>query len=499
MRSLRNAVRIGAALMLGLGVVVASFASGTTEQSTSGGGLQPVTLIMMIPGPPQKEQALVDDAISKYLQSSLNIKLDIQQFDYSAWNQRSDLIVASGQPCDVLFSAAWSGFNENAVNGAFVDLTDLVKQYGQDILKSNYTWTLSAGKIGGKLYGIPTYQEMAQQRGFFLRKDLVDKYHFTIKPVNAVTDLEPMLQTIKANEPSMQPLFMEPNHLLSEMGPWDGQGAPEITVEDVTSGKAQYLNFYDNAYYRSSMAIARKWYLAGYVNKDIATTQQNAYDVMKGGNVFAVSAITNAGLEDAKFSKAWGVPIVSFNTIPPIISTSLVQGALFTIPIQSKNRERAMMFIDRMHVDKQLDNMLVYGIEGVDYVKTADNVIGPPAGAQTSSLYQGIYWMMGNQSLLYAYGDQPANTPQLLDQFNQAAVRSPNLGFTYNPEKMKNQIAALKNIAAQYDPGISSGSIDATANGLYDQFLAKLKAGGIDQLLADQNSQLQAWMKQNQQ
>ena len=499
MRKSRDAVFFGTAVIFGLGVILASFASGTTEKASTGGGLPPVQLIMMIPGPPQKEQALVDDAISKYLQSTLNVKLDIQQFDYSAWNQRSNLIVASGEPCDIMFSAAWSGFNTNAVNGAFVDLTDLVKKYGPDILKSNYTWTLDAGKIGGKLYGIPTYQELAQQRGFFLRKDLVDKYHFTIKPVNNVTDLEPMLQTIKANEPTMLPLFMEPGHLLSEMGPWDRQGQFETTAIDIYSGKPQYENFYDNNYYRTSMAIARRWYLAGYVNKDIATTQQNAYDVMKGGNVFAVGAITNAGLQDAKFSKAWGVPIVSFNTIKPIISTSLVQGALFTIPIQSKNRERAMMFIDRMHVDKQLDNMLVYGIEGVDYVKTADNVIGPPPGAQANSLYQGVYWMMGNESLLYAYGDQPANTSQLLDQFNQSAVRTPSLGFTYNPENMKNQIAALTNVAAQYDPAISSGSVDANAGGLYHQFLDKLKAAGIDQLLADQNSQLAAWQQQNKQ
>jgi hypothetical protein len=33
------------------------------------------------------------------------------------------------------------------------------------------------------------------------------------------------------------------------------------------------------------------------------------------------------------------------------------------------------------------------------------------------------------------------------------------------------QIAALTNVAAQYDPPLSSGSVDPNANGLYQEFL----------------------------
>jgi len=497
MRKRWNKVCLAAAALIVAGAVCAAFGGGKAE-GPAAGGLPQVELKMMIPGPPQKDQGLVNDALTKYLKDTLNVKLNIQQFDYGSWNDRSNLIVASGEPCDVMFSAAWTGFNTDAVKGAFVQLDDLLPKYGQDILKANYAWILDAGRINGKLYGIATYQELAQQRGFFLRKDLVDKYHFVVKPLNDVEDLEAMLKVIKENEPGMLPLFMEPGHLLSEMGPWDRQGRYETTAVDVYSGKPEYVNFYDNDFYRKSMALARKWFLAGYVNKDAATTQTMTFDMMKAGNTFACDAITNAGLQDSKWSTSWGVPIISFNTIKPIISTSLIQGALFAIPRQSKNPERAMMFINRMHFDKQLDNMIVYGIEGVHYVKKSDNVIGPPPGVQASSgLYNNVYWMMGNETLLYTYEDQDPRTPQLVDQFNQNAVRTPALGFTYDPSKMKSEIAALTNVSAQYDPGLSSGTVDGYADGLYNQFLDKLKAAGIDKLLADQNAQLSAWMKVN--
>ena len=413
------------AILLATGGVLAVFAGGKAETGGGGGSLPPVTLTMIIPGPPQKDQQRVDDAISKYLQPTLNVKLNIQQYDYSGWNDRSNLVIASGENCDILFSAAWSDFGPQATKGAFVELTDLLAKYGQDITKQPYAWILDAGKIGGKLYGLATYEEIAQQRGFFLRKDLVDKYHFQIKPLNDPSDLEPMLKTIQANEPGMQPLYMQRGHLLSEMGPWDRQSDNEVTAMDVTNPKAQYVNFFDNDYYRNSMNLARKWFVNGYTNKDVATSQANEYDVMRGGNTFAVGGITNAGLQDARFSAMWGVPVVSFSTGKSIISTSLIQGALFVIPIQSKNRERAMMFLDRMHTDPVLVNLLVYGQEGIDYVKKGPTQIDLPPGVKAGTTFSGIYWMMGNESLEYTYGNQDPNFPKLLNDWIASAVRTP--------------------------------------------------------------------------
>jgi putative aldouronate transport system substrate-binding protein len=166
------------------------------------------------------------------------------------------------------------------------------------------------------------------------------------------------------------------------------------------------------------------------------------------------------------------------------------------IPIQSKNRERAMMFLNRMHTDPVLVNLLVYGQEGVDYVKKGPTQIDLPPGVKAGTTFSGIYWMMGNESLEYTYGNQDPRFPQLLNDWLQSAIRTPALGFTYDPAKMKNQMAALSNIGLQYDPPISSGSVDPNS-GIYQELLGKLKAAGIDDLLADQNGQLGDWLKAN--
>ena len=151
-----------------------------------------------------------------------------------------------------------------------------------------------------------------------------------------------------------------------------------------------------------------------------------------------------------------------------------------------------------MHSDKTVVNTLVYGVEDRHYVKVSENVIDAAPGIDAANpAYINMNWMFGNQSLLYTYGDEDPNAPQILDNFNKTAVKSPALGFTYDPSAMKNELAALTNVASEFDPVISSGAIDAMAEGTYETFLAKLEAAGINRLLEDQQSQLDAWLAEN--
>lgn len=473
--------------------------SGTTTETSK--PLEPVTLILIAPGTPQKDQAIVNDAISEYLKPDLNVTVDFQQIDWATWNDKNNLVVASGEECDILFAGDWTQYPTNAVKGAFLALDDLIPQYAPDIYNASYNWLLEAARINGKIYAIPSYQILAQSRGFILRKDLVDKYgpevNFTVKDVNEPEDLEPLLKVIKEKEPGIIPFYGVPAKLLSFMGPWDRQGETEPTAIDCYSNEAKYVNFYDNDFYRNRAETARRWFLEGLVNSDIssAVTQTNI-EVFKQGKAFCYSHQTNPA-EKTNIESRTGYEIVMFPLIKPIISTSLARGAMFTIPRQSENPERAVMFLNRLHTDPKLVNFFVYGLEDKHYVfeEGSDNIIKTAPGVDPTSNYINAIWMFGNQTLNFAVGKENANAAKELDEFNNSAVRSPALGFSYNPEKMKNEIAVLTNVVLEYDPAISSGSIDMYESGKYEEFLSKLKAAGIDKLLEDQNGQLQEWLK----
>jgi putative aldouronate transport system substrate-binding protein len=498
MRS-RTWKRTVVALVLVAVVAGAAAAAGSEEAASA----EPTRIIMQIPGPPQPDQQMVNEAVSEYLSDDLNIELDLQQTDFAAWVDRSNLIIASGEACDVLFTAGWTGYPTNAARGAFVDLTEMIPEIAPELLETDYAWTFDAARIDGRLYGVPTYQQLAQSRGFFLRKDLVDKYApegFTIDPVeNDPRGLEPLFEAILENEPNMVPWYGVPGKMLRFMVPFDAQGRLEPISIDVTDAVPRFHNIFDSDYYREAMDLSREWFLKGYINKDAATTTESPQSVIAGGAAFAFSGQTNVGAAQT-VSQSTGFEMVAYPVLRPIVGTGLVQGALFSIPRQSENPEVALEFIARMHTDKDLVNMLRYGIEDVHYVKVEENMIEPAPDVNTSSHpYLNLRWMFGNQALLYDYGEQGRGAAEALREFNENAVASPALGFSFDPEPVKTEMATLANVIGEYDPVIASGSVDAVepSGGLYQEFLNKLESSGIQKVLDEANSQLDEWMEEN--
>ena len=305
-------------------------------------GLDHVKLTMITAGVPQSDHALVNDAINKYIKEDLNVTLDFPQIDFASWQDKSNLIIASGEECDILFTGDWTQYPTDAAKGAFIELDDLIPQYAPDIYAANYNWLLDAARINGKIYAVPTYQILAQSRGFILRKDLVDKYgpevNFEVKDVNAPEDLEPLLKVIKEKEPDMTPLYQVPWKHLAFLGPYDRQGK-EPTAINCYDDEPVYVNYYSTDYYVERAELARSWFEAGLTNADIATSKEEVKTIYAAGNIFAVGFQTNPS-EKASIENMTGFEIVMYPTISPIISTSLARGAMFAIPIQSENPER---------------------------------------------------------------------------------------------------------------------------------------------------------------
>lgn len=489
--------RMAVLLLLALAAGTA-FAAGSQE---SAAGSEPTPIIMHIPGPPQPDQQMVNEAVSEYLSGDLNIELDLQQTDFAAWVDRSNLIIASGEESDVLYTAGWTGYPTNASRGAFVDLTEMIPEIAPQLFETDYAWTFDAARINGRIYGVPTYQQLAQSRGFFLRKDLVDEYApagFTIDPVeNDPRGLEPLFEAILENEPGMVPWYGVPGKMLRFMVPFDAQGRLEPISIDVTDAVPRFHNIFASDYYRDAMELSREWFLRDFINKDAATTTESPESVIAGGAAFAMSGQTNVGA-DQSVSQSTGFEVVAYPILPPIVGTSLVQGALFSVPRQSEYPEVALEFIARMHSDEQLVNMLRYGIEGVHYVMVEDNLIDPaPEINPSSHPYLNLRWMFGNQALLYDYTEQGRGAAEALREFNQTAIASPALGFSFDPDPVKTEMAALANVIGEYDPVIASGSVDAT-DGLYEEFLRRLDEAGMQRVLDEANAQLDQWMEANQ-
>ena len=104
-------------------------------------------------------------------------------------------------------------------------------------------------------------------------------------------------------------------------------------------------------------------------------------------------------------------------------------------------------------------------------------------------------YTIGNTALLYKTEDEIGgeDSKLFMAKIKQTALTSPMLGFTFNSEPVKTEIAAIGNISEAMSSRIFTGEDDpATAIPTY---IAKCKAAGLDKVLAEMQKQLDAWKK----
>ncbi|WP_263866933.1 type 2 periplasmic-binding domain-containing protein [Paenibacillus rhizovicinus] len=131
-------------------------AAATNAETTSADGaidpskLKPYKLKVVYEGPPQADEAKVEEALNKLLTEKINATIDLRPIDWGAWDDKMNLLIASREPVDVLFTAQWNGYSKNVAKGAFLDLGPLLDKYGQGIknLLTQPSW--KARKLMGK-------------------------------------------------------------------------------------------------------------------------------------------------------------------------------------------------------------------------------------------------------------------------------------------------------------------------------------------------------------
>ncbi|MDQ0878518.1 putative aldouronate transport system substrate-binding protein [Paenibacillus sp. V4I3] len=453
---------------------------------------------LMFPGTPQKDVALVEAEANKYLKDKLNVTLKINAVDWGQWDNKLNLMIASGEPSDIVFTAAWQRYAINVAKGAFLDLGPLIDKDAPELKKELDPAFFEGSKINGKNYGIPTNKELAATRGVVYRQDLADKYQLDVSKVKTWADLEPLLKAIKEKEPTITPFFMAAtsNGVFDGLD-WDYLGDGAIPgVISKTDKSTKVLNQLETPQYVDVMKLTRSWYKAGYINKDASTSTVTVADQAKAGKVFMWAEGLKPG-KAAEMEGYVGFKLGQIDLTVPTITTGDASGAMLAISKSSKNPDKAMKVIGLLHNDKYLNNLINFGIEGKHYVKKSDNVIDTAPGIDPKNhpYNPGAQWELGNQFLNYLMSNENPKKWDLFKEFNAKGIKSPGLGFSFDAEPVKTEIAAVTNVSKQYEAAIRTGSVDPDEK--IAEYLAKQKAAGVDKIIAEKQKQFDAFLAAN--
>lgn len=457
----------------------------------SDSSLKPYKITLVYPATAPKDLQLVQEEMSKYLTEKINATIELKPIEWASWDDKTNLMKISNEPFDLMFTASWFSYPKDVAKGQYLELDDLMAQYGKDIPGILGEEFIKGSRIGGKLYALPTKKEFGQGFGFLLDKKLVDKYKFDTNGIKTLEDMEAMFQTIKDNEPGVTPIVSSKFTNIWEAAHYDGivanlaipRGSKELKAVD-TLEDPKFLEFYKRMF---------QWNQNGWFDKDILTSDADqGMNMIKAGKAFAVAQSLKPG-KDKEMTVSLGVEVIQVETAEPFTTTGDAQGAMLGISRTSKDPARAMMFLKLLYSDPKLLNMLDWGIEGIHYVKKSDLMIDFPEGvnADTQTYPNPGGWMFGNQFNSYLWANEDPNKWEEFKKFNERAEHSIALGFAFNQEPVKSEMASIANVEKEFGASLRSGAVDPEK--IIAKWKEKRKSAGFDKVKAEVEKQLAAW------
>lgn len=441
------------------------------------------TITWYVPGAAPQNYDNVMAAVNEKL-AAHGLKLNLHIVEFGDYATKMQLISAAREECDIMWVASWlNSFSNNVSNGALMPIDEYLDEVPQLKELLDIYWQYM--KVGGKVYGVPVLQIMSDQPGVVMLKDLVEKHKLDVTSVRDYLDLDPLLETIKANEPGIYPAananMVPANQFYNrETGTYDYYPTVEEYYIDLKT--MQVLEEEERLALELKTATKkREWFEKEYFHPDLPTmTDLDA--VWKSGQAFAKYGRFKPGVEVDVYNRD-KLEVVAIPTGNAYISVGSARSTVNGIASASKNPVKALKLLELVNTDKELYNMLVFGLEGQDYNWVDDTHIEKVDGG-----YSVAAWVIGNQFNAYYTVGQPEGLWEETIALNESAAPDPMGDFSFDRSKIENQIANVNAIREEYKKILHYG-LDDPAKMIAERE-EKLAAAGQAEILAEINRQL---------
>ena len=460
-------------------------------------------------------RAEVEAAIDEHIEPLIDAHVSFHIVPWDDWKTEvvdvlTDKEARKKTKMDLVFTADWEYYSDLVEAKALLQLGDELEQNGQDILTSLPEGYWNGVKISGQIYGVPTNKELCVPQGFIVNKTAAEAigWDFQNEEITSTADLEPWLQKYLEMFPDGYPYLID----MSPAGRWvdepwinDWSGLTQNALamkmaqnEDGTFDETVYSIFEtqeEEDHIRLMYDFAQK----GYIKADNAAMgKADAEEVfgrgdflvftqaLKGSNIKAVEMYTSCHKEDAEPFEV-GEIIMQ----PKYIVTAHSAGSMFAIPKADCDPDKAMQFLNLMHSDAALVNLMLFGVEGSNYTKVDDKKV-----TLTEKAWYTVHagaWTVGDVTLQYVLENEDPEKNDKLIEFAKDATETCCLGFRFNKKKL-DEVDDVNEVVGKYADALLCGQADPDDPKVgIEAFRTALKEAGIDTLREAAQEQYENW------
>jgi putative aldouronate transport system substrate-binding protein len=469
--------------------------AGTATAATPA-ALPEVKLTWYFPGNfPQAEQDQVFAEVNKVLKSKINATVDFKPIGFGEYDQKMQVVIASGEPYDLAFTANWiNNYTQNVAKGAFLPLDDLLAKYAPKSFASVPKTFWDATKVKGKIYGFVNEQISARTPSVMIPKALADKYKLDLNAISGKINadslnlLEPFIQSVIKDNP--QKSFISGMVQFTDAFSFETIAGINVPgAVEYSDANLKVINQFETAQVKKFAATMRDWNAKGYLNsKERISKKTDEWTDGKAGKwVLNIGGAFKPGGENLS-SSLGGEPYVEVPSGTAHLTTGGIIATMHAINRNSKNPERAMMLLELLNTDKDLYNLLNFGMKDKHYKIDADGFMIPGDGQKGYN--PNVPWMFASNYLANVEKGMPKTVWEDTKKVNASAVPSKLLGFSFDAEPVKAEIGKTSAVFDEYARAIDLG---VTTEEKYNEFVAKLKTAGSDKIIAEMQKQIDAW------
>lgn len=380
------------------------------------------------------DSATVAEAINEITIPAIHTEVELMPVEMGAWSQQLSLMIAGDEALDLAptFFFGPGTFDAMYSQGQLMELNELLEKYGQDILKTLPEDYMKATTYDGGIYAIPVNADKVSNLYLNMRKDTLEEIGMLEKAQNikSMSDVEEILAAVKANT-DLIPLAASSHAvihfstLLVEDAFADAVFFDKLVgdyVVTLSTDPTKVVNLYETEAFKSSVAVIEDWFNKGYIHPDAATTDEDSNRFVISGKCFGYfSAGENATAYMGEGEIPYDMLKVTLASTP--IATSNLNTITWTIPVTSREPEAAMKFLNMMYSNKEIVDLLNYGVRDVHYVVDAEGHYNYPDGVDFSNTtyYPNMTWLFGNQYLAGPWGADPLDIREQSKKINDNA------------------------------------------------------------------------------
>lgn len=462
-------------------------AAGCGEKKKTEGGEVP-TLTWYLPGESQNDLQLVINAANEIIEPAIGAKLDLKMIDTTAYTEKMNMILATGQEFDICFTGYINPYATGAKNGSYVDITDMIDTVAPKLRDVVEDYAFESTRYMGRIYAVPNMQIMEGRPSLVMQKKYADKYGFNEDSIKTYEDIVPFLEQIKQNEPDVFPIKFNGIGQFTQYSQKYSNGVT-YKLSDDYSQKVELVTPQLTDAYREAAEKARDWYNKGYIRLDVLSVGDENSDWLAGK--YAVSYQSWKPGSDVDLMNSTGIEWVRafIQDLSPTFSTA--NNALTAISRTSKNPELALKLIELVNTNEELFNILSFGIEDKHYTTNSDGKI--KLLGDSSGYYTNAAWKFGNQFLAKVQEGQDDDVWEQTKKVNESLEISPLVGFVLDTSNITVEMSQVATVVGKYKVA-EKGAEDPDK--YWDQMIQEYKAAGCDAVLEEAQRQVDEFVAQ---